>query len=195
MDRHHKKRITDKRDDKKLRLKITTDKGKDPANKSDWTYDELEKVIKLHAVEPVDPAILTKDMQELTRGENIDETNRKIEDWIESLGHATKARGNKSNTLSEEDRDIEIKRFEGDEIKDSIKWMLLRAHLPNDIAQAVRTYAITANEGLGLNNSKLITFVRQLEKNKETKTGQNSPETITDGEIRKIPKTTKLQMQ
>ena len=44
--------------------------------------------------------------------------------------------------------------------------MLLRAHLPNDIAQAVRTYEITTNEGLGLNNSKLIEFVRQLEKNK-----------------------------
>ena len=52
-----------------LRLKIQTDKGKDPANKSEWTYGELEKVIKLHAFEP---ATLTKDMHELTRGDNID---------------------------------------------------------------------------------------------------------------------------
>ena len=73
--------------------------------------------------------------------------------------------------MSEADKEIEVKRFESKEIKDTIKWMLLRAHLPKDIAIEVRTYEITNNEGLGLNNSKLITFVRQLEKNRGDKDG------------------------
>ena len=60
-------------------------------------------------------------MHKLTRGDNIDEINVKIEDWIESLGLATKTRGNKSNTLTEAERNTETNRFEGDKIKESIK--------------------------------------------------------------------------
>ena len=64
-------------------------------------------------------------------------------------------------------------------MKGSLKWLLLRAHLTTDIAQKVRTYEITTNEGLGLDNGKLIEFVRQLKKNKKEKDGQ-IPETTTN---------------
>ena len=71
---------------KELRLKIQTDMRRDPEDKSKWTYEELEKAIKYHAFEPINPATLVKNILELTRGESINETNNKIEDWIESLG-------------------------------------------------------------------------------------------------------------
>ena len=105
----------------KLRLKIATDTGKDPLDKTEWNYDDLEEAIRNHAVVPVDPAVLTKDMHKLTRGNTIDETNGKIEDWLEAIGHASKAKGNKSNILSAADKEIEVKRFENKEIKDTIK--------------------------------------------------------------------------
>ena len=63
----------------RLRLKIRMDTGKDPANKTEWAYDKLEAAIKNHAVVPVDPAVLTKDMHELTRGTP---SMRPIEDWL-----------------------------------------------------------------------------------------------------------------
>ena len=36
-----------------------------------------------------------------------------------------------------------------------------------EIAREVRIFEIASNEGLGLNNSKLINYVRQLERSKE----------------------------
>ena len=54
-------------------------------------------------------------------------------------------------------------------MKEGLKWLLLRAHLTTGIAQQVRTLEITTNEGLGLDNGKLIEFVKQLEKNKKEK--------------------------
>ena len=50
-----------------LRLKIKTDTGKDPLDKSKWSYDDLEEAIKNHAVVPVDPAILAREMHDATR--------------------------------------------------------------------------------------------------------------------------------
>ena len=43
-----------------LRLKITTEMSKDPEDMSQWTYEELEKAIKHHAFEPINPATLVK---------------------------------------------------------------------------------------------------------------------------------------
>ena len=77
-----------------LRLKIRADTGKDPLNKTEWSYDDLEKAINKHAVVPVDPAVLARKMHESTRGDNIDETNRKFEDWYEAMEHGSKAQGN-----------------------------------------------------------------------------------------------------
>ena len=89
-----------------------------------------------------------------------------MEDWLDAMEHASKAQGNKSDRLSQEDKEIEEKRFENKDVKNTLKWLLLREHLPTKIAKEVRTFEIANNEGLGLNNSKLIKFVRQLEKNK-----------------------------
>ena len=152
-----KKELLTKGMTKELRLKIETDMRRDPEDKSKWTYEELEKAIKYHAFEPIDPATLVKDMLELTRGESIDETNNRIVELTESLGQSTEA---KSNTLTDAQRNKEINRFKSDEMKGSLKWLLLRAHLTTDIAQQVRTHEITTNEGLGLDNGKLIEFVR-----------------------------------
>ena len=55
--------------------------------------------------------MLVKNILELTRGENIDETNNRIEEWTESLGQFTETRGAKSNTLTEEQKQNEINRF------------------------------------------------------------------------------------
>ena len=64
-----------------LRLKIRTDKKKDPLKKEDWTYDELEAAIKKHAVNPVDPVKLAR--------EYINPFGEKIEDHLEALSNAT----------------------------------------------------------------------------------------------------------
>ena len=162
--RAHNKNMT-----KELRLKIWMDMNKDPEDKSQWTYEQLEKAIKYHAFEPVNPATLVKNILELTRGENIDETNNRVEEWIDSLGQSTDARGPTTTALTEEQKKKEINRFKTDDMKYGLKWLLLRAHLTTDIAQQVRTLEITTNEGLGLDNGKLIDYVRQLEKNKKEK--------------------------
>ena len=44
---------------KELRLKIQTDKGKDPWDKT-WAYNDLVAAIKKHAIDPVDPAKLLR---------------------------------------------------------------------------------------------------------------------------------------
>ncbi len=150
-----------------LRLKIKTDTGKDPLDKSKWSYDDLEEAIKNHAVVPVDPAILAREMHEITRGDNIDETNGKIEDWLEAKEHTSKAKGNKNHRMNEDDRKVEKERFVNENVKNSLKWLLIRTHLPPKRAREVRLFEIASNEGLGLNNSKLINYVRQLERSKE----------------------------
>ena len=99
-------------------------------------------------------------------GRNIDETNERIEDWLEELEHASQAQGNKNLNMDDTKRQIEIKRFANSEVKDALKWLILRATLKPDIAKKVRLFEISSNEGLGLDNSEFITLVRQLEKNK-----------------------------
>ena len=134
-----------------LRLKIKTDTGKDPQDRNKWKYDELEESIKKHAVVPVDPAILARNMHNTTMGKNIDETNEKIEYWFEAMEHASQ--GNKAEKVSADRRKTEEDRFVDKRVKDTIKWILLRAHLMAEIAQEVRTFEISSNEGLGLPNN------------------------------------------
>ena len=105
-------------------------------------------------------------MHEATRGDNIDETNRKIEDWLEAIEHASKAQGNKNHRMNEDDRKVEEERFVNENVKNTLKRLLLWAHLPPKIAREVRIFEIASNEALGLNNSKLINYVRQLERSK-----------------------------
>ena len=150
-----------------LRLKIQSDTGKDPQDNTTWSYDELEKAIQKQAVTPVDQAKLAREMHTVTRGKNIDDTNGKIEDWLEELDCASKTQGEKSDRINETVRKNEEERFANPTTRDSIKYLLLRSSLSIEIAKQVRAHEIVSNEGLGLNNSKLITFVRQLEKNKE----------------------------
>ena len=69
--------------------------------------------------------------------------------------------------MNEDDRKVEEERFVNENVKNTLKWLLLSAHLPPKIAKEVRIFEIASNEGLGLNNSKLINYVRQLERSKE----------------------------
>ena len=70
-----------------LKLKIKTDKKKNPTEKN-WTYAELEEAIKKHAVDPIDPTELARRYIKPFGG-NIDNALEKIEDHLESLSHAT----------------------------------------------------------------------------------------------------------
>ena len=103
----------------------------------------------------------------MTKGENIDETNNKVEEWIDSLDQLTDARGPPTTALTEEEKKTEINRFKTDEMRYGLKYLLLRAHLSTEIAQQVRTLEISTNEGLGLDNGKLIEYVRQLKTKKQ----------------------------
>ena len=69
--------------------------------------------------------------------------------------------------MNEDDRKVEEERFVNENVNNTLKWLLLRAHLPPKIAKEVRIFEIASNEGLGLKNSKLINYVRQLEMSKE----------------------------
>ena len=71
--------------------------------------------------------------------------------------------------MNEDDRKVEEERFVKEEVKNTLKWLLLRAHLTLKLAKEVRIFEIASNEGLGLNNSKLINYVRQLERSKKRK--------------------------
>ena len=76
-----------------------------------------------------------------------------------------------------------------------LKCLLLRAHLSTDIAQQVRTLEISTNEGLGLDNGKLIEYVRQLEKNKKAKDRVEYTNTRDNNKYTNTRDNNKYQMQ
>ena len=106
----------------------------------------------------------------MTRGENIDETNTRVEEWIDSLGQSTDTRGPPTANLTAEQKETEINRFKTAEMRYGLKYLLLRA------------LEISTNEGLGMDNCKLIEYVRQLEKNKKQRIelSTQTQETITN---------------
>merc|ERR1712082_58902 len=148
-----------------LRIKIKTDTGKNPEQGALWNYEDLENAIKKHAIKSQDPMKLAMTFTEAIKGNTIDETNTKIENWLEEMEHATQ--GIQDNTIDEEKRKTAEDRYKNVAFREDLKHLLLRHSLPPKIAQKVRTFEISSNGSLELPKGDLIEYVRRLENNKE----------------------------
>ena len=143
-----------------LSLKIKTDYGKDPLEHEHWTYEDLAKAITHHAV-------ITEDPMKIARkhcssfGPTADIALKNIEEVLESLIHATQ--GVNTELINENIRKPAQQMFKEENVKEAVKWLWLRASLPQDIADKVRTHEIANQAGLGLTNKKLLEHVRQIE--------------------------------